>query len=235
MKTIAVVTVAYAALSKDETKRLAEAGAILTELRDSPDKGIPQELWTRAQCVVVIPSMKKAAFIIGGEYGSGVMSCRTHTSARTKTRTTPRADWSSPVFMQLAKGSWGLQIGAEQTDLVLLIMNERGVDKLLDDKVSLGADASIAGGPVGRPASAATDAQLHAEILSYSRSSGLFAGIDLSGGVLRPDKDADRRAYGPNVTAREVVTSARRITAPADAAPFLRALRRDVGAPVAAN
>ncbi len=214
---------AYAALSSDETKRLRESGAILTELRDSPDKGIPQELWQRAECVVVIPSMKKAAFIVGGEYGSGVMSCRSG------------ATWSSPVFMQLAKGSWGLQIGAEQTDLVLLIMNRRGLDKLLDDKVSLGADASIAAGPVGRSASAATDAQLHAEILSYSRSQGLFAGIDLSGGVLRPDKEADARAYGPNVTARQVVSGTQSITAPADAAPFLRALRRDVSAPAAGN
>jgi lipid-binding SYLF domain-containing protein len=150
-------------------------------------------------------------------------------------RRVTRANWSSPIFVQLAKGSWGLQIGAEHTDLVLLIMNQRGAEKLLNDKVSLGADASVAGGPVGRTASAATDAQRHAEILSYSRSSGLFAGIDLSGGVLRPDKDANGRAYGANVTARDVVTSARRITAPAAATSFLRALRRDGGAPEPAN
>jgi lipid-binding SYLF domain-containing protein len=212
---------AFAELSKDEVKRLREGGAILTELRESPDKGIPQDLWRRAECVLVIPSMKKAAFIVGGEYGSGVMSCRTDTS------------WSNPVFMQLAKGSWGLQIGAQQTDLVLLVMNRRGIDKLLEDKVSLGADASIAGGPVGRSASAATDAQLHAQILSYSRSSGLFAGIDLSGGVLRPDKEADARAYGPRVSARQVVFRTQRVAAPAAAASFLRALRREVGRPTA--
>ena len=116
--------------------------------------------------------MKKAAFVVGGEYGSGVMSCHRGNA------------WSAPVFMQLMKGSWGLQIGAEQVDLVILAMNQRGVDKLLQDKVTLGADASIAAGPVGRRASAATDAQLSAELLSYSRSQGLFAGIDLSGGVL---------------------------------------------------
>jgi len=226
---------AYAAISSDETKRLSEAGAILAELRGSPDKGIPEELWTRAECVVVIPSMKKAAFIVGGEYGSGVMSCRRHATERTSAPATPSNGWSAPVFMQLAKGSWGLQIGAQQTDLVLLIMNQRGVDKMLEDKVSLGADASVAAGPVGRAASAATDAQLHAEILSYSRSSGLFAGIDLSGGVLRPDTDADKRAYGPEVTARDVVTGPRGISAPADATPFLRALRRDIGGPVPAN
>ena len=230
-----LATSAFAALSNDETKRLSDAGAILTELRGSPDKGIPEELWTRAECVVVIPSMKKAAFIVGGEYGAGVMSCRTSRGPRTNARRVTKTNWSSPVFMQLAKGSWGVQIGAEQTDLVLLIMNARGLDKLLDDKVSLGADASLAGGPVGRSASAETDAQLHAEILSYSRSSGLFAGIDLSGGVLRPDKDANMRAYGSNVTARDVVISTRRILAPAAAMPFLSALRRDVGAPVAGN
>jgi lipid-binding SYLF domain-containing protein len=243
MKMLASVTVmccamaasTYAALSKDETKRLSEAGAILTELRGSPDKGIPEELWTRAECVVVIPSMKKAAFIVGGEYGSGVMSCRRPNVGQTQAQPTTIREWSAPVFMQLAKGSWGLQVGAEQTDLVLLVMNTRGVDKLLEDKVSLGADLSVAGGPVGRTASASTDAQLHAEILSYSRSSGLFAGIDLSGGVLRPDKEADARAYGPDVTARQVVKSQRGIAAPADATPFLRALRRDIGVSVDAK
>jgi SH3 domain-containing YSC84-like protein 1 len=214
---------AYAALSKDEVKRLREAGDILTELREVPDKGIPEELWDRTECVVVIPSVKKAAFIFGGEYGSGVMSCRTAGS------------WSSPVFMQLAKGSWGLQIGAQQTDLVLLVMNRRGIDKLLEDKVSLGVDASIAAGPVGRSASAATDAQLHAEILSYSRSQGLFAGINLSGGVLRPDKEADERAYGPSVTAREVVMATQPVLPPAEAAPFLQALGRTAGLPASAN
>jgi lipid-binding SYLF domain-containing protein len=209
---------AFGALSHDEVTRLNEAGTILNELRSSPDKGIPEELWRKAECVVVIPSMKKAAFVVGGEYGSGVMSCHS------------RDGWSAPVFMQLAKGSWGLQIGAEKTDLVLLIMNRRGVDKLLEDKISLGADASVAAGPVGRNATAATDAQLHAEMLSYSRSQGLFAGIDLSGGVLRPDKEADARAYGPNVTAAEVVMGTKHVATLADARPFLNALRRDVAA-----
>jgi lipid-binding SYLF domain-containing protein len=217
-----VATVSYAELSKDEVKRLREGAAILTELRGSPDKGIPEELWKRAECVVVIPSVKKGAFIVGGEYGSGVMSCRMRTA------------WSNPVFMQLAKGSFGLQIGGQQTDLVLLVMNRRGVDKLLEDKVSLGADASLAAGPVGRSAAAATDAQLHAEILSYSRSSGLFAGIDLSGGVLRPDRDADARAYGPAARAREVVLGERRFAAPPAAKPFLRALTTEIGQPAPA-
>src|SRR4051812_50004545 len=141
-----LATSAFAALSKDEVKRLNDAGTILTELRNSPDKGIPEELWEKAECAVVIPGLKKGAFVVGGEYGSGVMSCR------------KGAAWSAPVFMQLAKGSWGLQIGAEETDLVLLVMNRRGLDKLLQDKVSLGADASVAGGAGGRSAAAATHA-----------------------------------------------------------------------------
>jgi lipid-binding SYLF domain-containing protein len=205
---------AYAAsgISKDEVKRLNEAGSILTELRNTPEKGIPEDLWNKAECVIVIPSMKKAAFVIGGEYGSGVMSCRS------------QGAWSSPVFMQLTKGSWGLQIGAESTDLVLLLMNRRGLEKLLEDKVSLGADASAAAGPIGRHGSAATDAQMSAEMLSYSRSQGVFAGIDLSGGVLHPDKEADARAYGPNVTAHDIVNGSPHIAKLDQATPFIHAL-----------
>src|ERR1051326_3130893 len=213
-----VATSAFADLTKEEAKRLDEAGAVLTELRNSADKGIPEDLWNKAECVLVIPSIKKAAFVIGGEYGSGGMSCRNGQA------------WSAPVFMQLAKGSWGLQIGAEQIDLVMLLMNRRGLDKLLSDKVSLGADASVAAGPVGRAGSAATDAQLHAEMLSYSRSQGVFAGIDLSGGVLRPDKDALAHAYGPDVTAKDVVMGARRVAELNAASPFLRALRQETRA-----
>jgi SH3 domain-containing YSC84-like protein 1 len=215
---VLVASTAFAALSKDEVKRLNEASAIMTELRTAPDKGIPEELWTRAECVIVIPSMKKAAFVVGGEYGSGVMSCHNANA------------WSAPVFMQLAKGSWGLQIGAEQVDLVLLVMNRRGVDKLLDDKVSLGADASVAAGPVGRTANAGTDAKLNAEMLAYSRTHGVFAGIDLSGGVLRPDKEADARAYGEGVAARQVVDGTARVNTPAAARAFLDSLKRDVRA-----
>jgi lipid-binding SYLF domain-containing protein len=209
---------AFAALSRDEVKRLSDSAAILSELRTAPDKGIPENLWEKAECVVVIPSMKKAAFVFGGEYGSGVMSC--HNGGA----------WSAPVFMQLAKGSWGLQIGAEQVDLVMLVMNRRGVEKLLEDKVSLGGDMSVSAGPVGRTANAATDAQLHAEILSYSRSQGLFAGIDLSGGMLHPDTDADARGYGPGVNAKQIVNGTGRVSAPSEARVFLDALKRDVRA-----
>jgi len=214
-----VASSAFAELSKDEVKRLSEAGPILAELRDSPDKGIPTSLWEKAQCAVVIPGLKKAAFGVGGEYGSGVMSCRT----------TAHNGWSAPVFMQLAKGSLGFQIGAEEIDLVLLVMNRRGLDKLLQDKVSLGADASVAAGPVGRTGEAATDAQLHAEMLAYSRTKGVFAGIDLSGGVLKPDKEADARAYGQNANAREIVTGNKTVHLAA-AEPFLRSLRTETRA-----
>jgi lipid-binding SYLF domain-containing protein len=219
-----VATSAFADLSKEESKRLSEAGAILNELRNSPDKGIPEDLWNKSECIVVIPSIKKAAFAVGGEYGSGVMSCRTGTGHESATQ------WSAPVFMQLMKGSVGFQIGGESIDLVLLIMNRRGLDKLLEDKVSLGADASVAAGPVGRTAEAATDAQLHAEMLSYSRSEGVFAGIDLSGGVLRPDKGALAHAYGPNVTARDVVMGTRKVAKLDAAVPFMTALKQDVRA-----
>jgi SH3 domain-containing YSC84-like protein 1 len=207
---------AFAALSKDEVKRLSEASTIISELRNSPDKGIPEELWSKAQCVLVIPNMKKAAFVVGGEYGSGVMSCHRGSG------------WTAPVFMQLMKGSWGLQIGAEQIDLVMLAMNQRGVDKLLQDKTTLGADVSVAAGPVGRSGSAATDAQLSAELLSYSRTAGLFAGIDLSGGMLHADKEADERAYGPNTHARDIVAGKANIKMAAEASPFIRALERNV-------
>jgi lipid-binding SYLF domain-containing protein len=213
-----LATSAFAALTGEDAKRLGDAAAVLGELRGAPDRGIPEDLWNRAQCVLVIPSMKKAAFIVGGETGSGVMSCR-----RAK-------GWSAPVFMHLAKGSFGLQIGAEQVDLVLLVMNRGGVGKLLQNSVSLGADLSLAAGPIGRSANAATDAQLKAEMLSYSRSQGLFAGIDLSGGVLKPDTEADARAYGPDVSARDIVDGGQKIAVPAAARSFLSALSRNVAA-----
>ena len=218
-----MTTVAAAGkLSSDEVKRLNESATVLSELRAAPDNGIPQDLWNKTECVVVIPSMKKAAFLVGGEYGSGVMSCKSANN------------WSSPVFMQLAKGSVGFQIGAQSTDLVLLVMNRRGMDKLLNDKVTLGADMSVAAGPVGRAASAATDAQLHAEILSYSRSQGLFAGVNLSGGALKPDKDANARAYGSTVDAKAVAMGETHQVLQ-EGAPFLNALRQSASPAAPAN
>lgn len=196
--------------STKEAKRIAEAAAVLKEIHAVPDKDIPQELWNKAECVVVVPSMKKAAFVFGGEYGKGLMSCR-HAGA-----------WTAPVFLQIEKGSWGLQIGAEAIDLVLLVMNDQGMSKLMQDKVTLGAEASIAGGPVGRDARAATDAQLKAEILSYSRAQGLFAGINLSGGVVKPDSDDNQDLYGHPIAPREVLSGT--VQTPAAADPFIAAL-----------
>ncbi len=200
--------------STKERQRIAEAAAVLKEIHAVPDKDIPRDLWDKAECVLVIPSLKKAAFVFGGEYGKGLMSCRRHEG------------WSAPIFMELGKGSWGLQIGAQSIDLVLLVMNESGVQKLLRNKVSLGAEASIAAGPVGRDARAATDAQLQAEILSYSRTQGLFAGINLSGGVVRSDEDDNQDLYGPNVAPKDVLMSDT-IKPPDTTQPFMAALARE--------
>ena len=200
-------------VSTKEKARIRDAAAVLKAIHAVPDKDIPQELWNRAACVLVVPSLKKAAFVIGGEYGKGLMSCRRD------------GEWSAPIFMEVGKGSWGLQIGAQSIDLVLLVMNTSGMEKLLGNKVSLGAEASVAAGPVGRDARAATDAQLQAEILSYSRTQGLFAGINLSGGVVRTDDDDNEDLYGSRVAAREVLTSPT-IKPPAAIEAFMAALRR---------
>ena len=202
-----------AAMSKGQEKRLRDAAEVPHEIREAPDRDIPGDLWEKASCVIVIPSVKKGAFIFGAEYGKGVMSCR------------DAAGWSAPSFMVLTKGSVGFQIGGQTTDLVLLVMNEYGVKHLLEDKVALGAEASIAGGPVGRNARAMTDAQLKAEILAYSRAQGLFAGIDLAGGVLKPDTDANEDTYGTQARARDIVLE-KTVTAPPEAAVFLQALHR---------
>jgi SH3 domain-containing YSC84-like protein 1 len=210
--TAATTAAVRADVSTKESKRIEEAATVLKEIHDAADKDIPQDLWERASCVLVVPSLKKAAFIVGGEYGKGLMSCR------------HKGEWTAPVFMQIGKGSWGLQIGAQSIDLVLLVMNESGTQKLLGNKVSLGAEASIAGGPVGRDARAATDAQLHAEILSYSRTQGLFAGVNLSGGVVKADPDDNQDLYGPNVTPKDVLINAT-VAPPAVTEPFMQSLR----------
>jgi SH3 domain-containing YSC84-like protein 1 len=207
MAVLAVAATANAEISSDEITRLSNAAQALRDTRES----IPETYWDRARCVAVIPNLKKGALIIGGEYGKGVMSCRAGEG------------WSAPVFLELAKGSWGFQAGAEEIDVVMLVMNESGVQKLLKNKVNLGADASIAAGPVGRRGQAGTDASLTAEILAYSRAKGLFAGVNLSGGVLRPDEDANRNAYGPDASPSTILAS-RSISAPTQATPFLEAL-----------
>jgi len=202
---------AGARVSNQQTDRLRESAAVLNEIHGEPAKNMPQDLWGKAQCVIVIPSLKKATFVVGGEYGKGLMSCRHDGS------------WSAPIFMQIGKGSWGPQIGAQSIDLVLLVMNATGMDKMLGNKVSLGAEASIAAGPVGRDARAATDAQLKAEILSYSRTQGLFAGLNLSGGVVKPDADDNEDLYGKSLSPRDVVMGTG-VAAPAVMQPFVAAL-----------
>lgn len=211
---LTVTAVQAADLSTREVTRIQDAATVLGEIQGVPDKDIPQELWERAACVVVVPGLKKAAFVIGGEYGKGLMSCR-HSG-----------QWSAPIFMEIGKGSWGLQIGAQSIDLVLLVMNAKGMEKMLRNKVSLGVEASVAAGPIGRDARAATDAQMQAEILSYSRTQGLFAGINLSGGVVRADKDDNVDLYGKAIAPKDVVMGGT-TAAPAVTAPFMAALRRE--------
>jgi lipid-binding SYLF domain-containing protein len=200
-------------VSTKEEKRIQEAATVLADIHAVPDKDVPQELWERAECVIVVPGLKKAAFVVGGEYGKGLMSCRHN------------GDWTAPIFMEIGKGSWGLQIGAQSIDLVLLVMNANGMEKMLRNKVSLGAEASVAAGPVGRDARAATDAQMKAEILSYSRTQGLFAGINLSGGVVRADVDDNKDLYSPNVAPKDVVMNGT-VKAPAVTEAFMAALAR---------
>jgi lipid-binding SYLF domain-containing protein len=204
-----------AAPTKDHAEHFREAATVLQEIHHAPDKDIPDSLWEKANCVAVFPSVKKAAFIVGGEYGRGVISCRNGGA------------WSAPAFMRIEKGSFGLQIGGEAVDLVLLVMNDRGVNHLLADKVALGGEASLAGGPVGRDVRAMTDGQMKAEILSYSRSQGLFAGLDLSGGVITPDRDDNQELYGTGVSTRDILIT-KRVAPPLEAGPFMAALRRTV-------
>jgi len=179
-----------------EQKRLRNAGVVMQEIMNVPEN-IPQEVLEKAECVIVFPSVLKAAFVVGASYGRGAMVCRTGEDFR--------GPWGAPAMYALEGGSIGFQIGGQATDLVLLIMNDRGASSILNSKVKLGADASIAAGPVGRDAAANTDAYMRAEILSYSRSRGLFAGISLEGSTLRPDDDATADVYGHKFTARQIV------------------------------
>src|ERR1700693_1743484 len=190
--------VASAADQTKDDERLRNSGTVVKEILDVPDS-IPQDLLDKADCVVVFPSVLKAAFIVGGSYGRGAMSCRKGENVS--------GSWDAPTMMALEGGSFGLQIGGEATDFVLLVMNERGARGILASKVKLGADASVAAGPVGRTAPAQTDATLRADILSYSRARGAFAGISLEGSTVRPDNGANKKIYGREVPAREIVLS----------------------------
>jgi len=214
--TLAVSPIAYAQTPADlgdETKQSDKAARVFGEIMGTPDKGIPKDLLEKAECVAVFPSVIKAGFIVGGRGGRGVASCRTATG------------WSAPAYFTLGGGSIGLQIGAQSTDFVMLFMNTEGMNSLLSDEFTLGGDASVAAGPVGRQAGASTDLKLSAQILSYSRSKGLFAGLELKGVVIKADKDDMRDVYGEGVTAKQVLKD-NQISAPLRVRAFPLALGR---------
>lgn len=221
MKTFLVVMVMLAAsfnaLAADEGEskaqdRIQAAGTVLDEIQSAPDQGIPQEVLASAECVAVVPSLIKGGFIVGARYGRGVASCRTSKG------------WSAPAFFLTTGGSFGLQIGGQAVDLVMLIMNENGMKNLLSSKFKLGADASVAAGPVGRHASADTDWKLRAQVLTYSRARGIFAGLELNGAVIKQDKDSTRQFYGRMVPFRTSLTGT--IDPPKEAYPFLETLSK---------
>src|SRR5215475_14541830 len=219
MAGLALAPASKAKAKDDDTKdndRIENAGTVFSEIVDIPDD-IPQDLLDKARCVIIYPSVVKAAFIVGGSYGRGVMVCRTH-----KDYTGP---WGAPTMMALEGGSVGFQIGGQATDFVILVMNNRGADSVLHSKVKLGADAAVAAGPKGRDAAAATDVTMRAEMLSYSRARGVFAGISLEGSTLRPDGDANKRLYGKEVTAEDIVEESR-LSAPDSAHALISRLQK---------
>lgn len=193
---------------------MAEATNTLKEIMGTPDKSIPQELLNKAQCIVVVPGLKKGAFVVGAKYGRGFLSCRRK----------EMVGWSAPAGVRVEGGSFGFQIGGAETDVVMLILNDRGFEKLLSSKFTLGADASVAAGPVGRTSSAETDALMHAEILTWSRTRGAFAGIALNGATLRQDADANKDLYGAEIDNREIVMGGKQ--APKSAAGFISVLNK---------
>jgi lipid-binding SYLF domain-containing protein len=219
---MALIPLSWASISsakdKDvkETDRIQNAATVLKEILDIPDD-IPQDLLDKARCVMVFPSVVKAAFIVGGSYGRGVMVCRSGKDFS--------GPWGAPVMMALEAGSVGLQIGGQATDFVILVMNARGAESLLHDKVKLGADASIAAGPLGRDAQAATDVTFRAEMLSYSRARGVFAGVSLEGSTVHPDNEANRHLYGRDVNAEQIITESR-VQAPPEARQLIEVLQK---------
>ncbi len=202
------------AADNEPAKRLNEAAAVFSEIMAAPDQGIPRELIENAHCIVIVPDLKTAAFVVGGKYGKGYLSCRSKA----------RAGWSAPATVRIEGGSVGFQIGASSTDLIMLVMTERGAEKLLSSKFTLGAEGSVAAGPVGRTATAQTDVQMHADILSWSRSQGLFAGVALEGATLRQDLDDNATLYGKKLENSDIVTKG--VRAPKAAAKLIALLNR---------
>ena len=201
-------------LADTAAERLEESARIMHEIMGTPDQGIPQDLLNKAYCVVIVPSLKKGAFVVGGEFGKGFATCRRGAGM----------GWGAPAAVRVEGGSFGFQIGGEATDVVMLIMNEHGMHMLDRDKFTLGGDASIAAGPVGRTASADTDASMNAEILSWSRTKGVFAGVALNGATLRPDRDSNKELYGQPLGNREILMT--RMEPPPAAMPLVHELDR---------
>lgn len=201
-------------LHADDTaaERLSDSTKVFNEIMATPDKGIPQDLLEKAHCVIIVPGMKQAGFVVGGKYGKGFATCRKASGG----------GWGSPEAVRVEGGSFGFQIGASSTDVIMLVMNERGMRRLREDKFTLGAEASVAAGPVGRQTTAQTDVQMSAEILSWSRSKGLFAGIALTGATLRPDNDTNQELYGRKVSAADILAG--NMTAPAAAHELMATL-----------
>ncbi len=215
MRMLLVLALACAPLlgaTDEPVKRLEESAAVFSEIMSTPDKGIPRDLLERAHCIVIVPGLKKAAFVVGGQYGKGYLSCRNKNDG----------GWSAPGTVRVEGGSVGFQIGGSETDLIMLVMNQRGAERLLSSEFTLGAEGEIAAGPVGRSSTAETDALMRAEIISWSRSRGVFAGIALKGATLRQDLDDNEALYGKKLGNRDVVTSG--IAAPPAATKLLALL-----------
>jgi lipid-binding SYLF domain-containing protein len=216
MRTLAITTLSLSLIASAglgaSSDRISDAASVLTEMASSFDSGIPKDLITKAECIVIVPGVKKGAIGFGGQYGRGYMSCRQN------------GGWSAPSGMRIEGGSVGFQIGGSSTDVILLVMNDRGVDKLLSNKFTVGADAAVAAGPIGRQASAQTDATMRAEMLAWSRSRGVFAGVSLQGSTLRTDNDENKDLYGREMSAREIVKGT--IKSPAAAAPLMDVLSK---------
>ena len=209
---LAMATLGWSDTKKEQaTDRLDNAAKVLHEVMAAADKGIPEEVMQHAKCVAVVPHMVKGGFVVGAEGGKGVATCRN------------ASGWSAPAFFTIEGGSWGLQIGVEGIDLVMIFQNDKGMEDLINSRFKIGADASAAAGPVGRHASADTDWKLNAEILTYSRAKGVFAGLTLNGAAVKPDEDSMKSFYGPDVTERAVLTG--KVPAPPEAHAFLAAVR----------
>jgi lipid-binding SYLF domain-containing protein len=222
MALLSLTTIGWAATSREATNdRLDHAGRVLQEIMAAPDKGIPEEVLEHAKCVAVVPHLLKGGFIFGAENGRGVATCRTANG------------WSAPAFFAITGGSWGLQIGVEGVDLVLIIQNDKGMQRLISSQFEIGGDASAAAGPVGRHASADTDWKLNTEILTYSRARGAFAGLTLTGASIRRDEDSTRAIYGSRVSSRSILRGG--VAVPAAAHSFLDAVRDAKRQAVASN